>query len=165
MLSEVPLATLPGVESVIPILKPYRQVARDFRAEATIVTVGEGEGASIGGNALAVWVAGMPAGLGDARLPAWVRNEMKTVETEIKYAGYLEQQRKSMAKLKRDEERVIPAWFDYAACSGLSREMIEKLGKVRPRTLGQAIKIQGVTPAAVSLVNCFIEIQTKRMTA
>jgi tRNA uridine 5-carboxymethylaminomethyl modification enzyme len=98
----------------------------------------------------------------DLRLPTWVRNEMKTVETEIKYAGYLEQQRKSMAKLKRDEERVIPEWFDYAACSGLSREMIEKLGKVRPRTLGQASRMQGVTPAAVSLVNCFIEIQGKR---
>jgi tRNA uridine 5-carboxymethylaminomethyl modification enzyme len=100
-----------------------------------------------------------------AALPAWVRNEMKTVETEIKYAGYLEQQKKSMAKLKRDEERVIPDWFDYAACSGLSREMIEKLGKVRPRTLGQASRIQGVTPAAVTLVNCFIEIQAKRLTA
>jgi tRNA uridine 5-carboxymethylaminomethyl modification enzyme len=87
---------------------------------------------------------------------------MKTVETEIKYAGYLEQQRKSMVKLKRDEERVIPAWFDYAACSGLSREMIEKLGKVRPRTLGQASRMQGVTPAAVALVNCYIEIQGKR---
>jgi tRNA uridine 5-carboxymethylaminomethyl modification enzyme len=98
----------------------------------------------------------------EGKLPAWVRNEMKTVETEIKYAGYLEQQRKSMAKLKRDEERVIPEWFDYAACSGLSREMIEKLGKVRPRTLGQASRMQGVTPAAVSLVNCFIEIQGKR---
>jgi len=98
----------------------------------------------------------------NSRPPAWVRNEMKTVETEIKYAGYLEQQRKSMAKLKRDEERVIPEWFDYAACSGLSKEMIEKLGKVRPRTLGQASRMQGVTPAAVSLVNCFIEIQGKR---
>ena len=96
------------------------------------------------------------------KLPAWVRNEMKTVETEIKYAGYLEQQRKSMAKLKRDEDRVIPAWFDYAACSGLSREMVEKLGKVRPKTLGQASRIQGVTPAAVTLVNCYIEIQAKR---
>jgi tRNA uridine 5-carboxymethylaminomethyl modification enzyme len=74
---------------------------------------------------------------------------MKTVETEIKYAGYLEQQRKSMEKLKRAEERVIPAWFDYAACSGLS-EMVETLGRVRPRTLGQASRIQGVTPAAVS---------------
>ena len=102
---------------------------------------------------------------GSARLPAWVRNEMKTVETEIKYAGYLEQQKKSMARLKRDEQRVIPAEFDYAACSGLSREMVEKLGKVRPRTLGQASRISGVTPAAVALVNCFIEIQARRQTA
>jgi tRNA uridine 5-carboxymethylaminomethyl modification enzyme len=101
----------------------------------------------------------------EARLPAWVRNEMKTVETEIKYAGYLEQQKRSMEKLKRDEGRVIPAEFDYAACSGLSREMVEKLGKVRPRTLGQASRIQGVTPAAVSLVNCFIEIQARRQSA
>jgi tRNA uridine 5-carboxymethylaminomethyl modification enzyme len=97
------------------------------------------------------------------KLPAWVRNEMKTVETEIKYAGYLEQQRKSMDRLKRAEERVIPAWFDYTACGGLSREMVETLGRVRPRTLGQASRIQGVTPAAVSLVNCFIEIQGKRL--
>ena len=108
---------------------------------------------------------GHPDSLGDGRLPAWVRNEMKTVETEIKYAGYLEQQKRSMEKLKRDEGRVIPAEFDYAACSGLSREMIEKLGKVRPRTLGQASRIQGVTPAAVSLVNCFIEIHARRQTA
>ena len=90
---------------------------------------------------------------------------MKTVETEIKYAGYLEQQKRSMAKLKRDEERVIPGWFDYKACSGLSREMVETLGRVRPRTLGQASRIQGVTPAAVALVNCFIEIQARKQTA
>jgi tRNA uridine 5-carboxymethylaminomethyl modification enzyme len=102
---------------------------------------------------------------GGAKLPAWVRNEMKTVETEIKYAGYLEQQKKVMEKLKRDEARVIPEWFDYTACSGLSREMVETLGRVRPRTLGQASRIQGVTPAAVSLVNCFIEIQARRQTA
>ena len=100
-----------------------------------------------------------------AHLPAWVRNEMKTVETEIKYAGYLQQQRKSMERLKRDEQRVIPPWFDYAACSGLSREMVETLGRVRPRTLGQASRIQGVTPAAVTLVNCFLEIQARRRTA
>jgi tRNA uridine 5-carboxymethylaminomethyl modification enzyme len=98
-------------------------------------------------------------------LPAWVRNEMKTVETAIKFAGYLDQQRKSMEKLRRDEERVIPAWFDYNACSGLSREMVQTLGRVRPRTLGQASRIQGVTPAAVSLVNCYIEIQGKRQIA
>jgi len=62
-----------------------------------------------------------------------------------------------MDRLKRDEQRAIPAWFDYAACSGLSREMVETLGRVRPRTLGQASRIQGVTPAAVTLVNCFLE--------
>jgi tRNA uridine 5-carboxymethylaminomethyl modification enzyme len=101
----------------------------------------------------------------EVHLPAWVRNEMKTVETEIKYAGYLQQQRKSMDRLKRDEQRVIPPWFDYAACSGLSREMVETLGRVRPRTLGQASRIQGVTPAAVTLVNCFLEIQARRRTA
>jgi tRNA U34 5-carboxymethylaminomethyl modifying enzyme MnmG/GidA len=99
------------------------------------------------------------------RVPAWVRNEMKTVETEIKFAGYLEQQRKSMERLRKAEERVIPAWFDYTACSGLSREMVQTLGRVRPTTLGQASRIQGVTPAAVSLVNCFIEIQARRKTA
>jgi len=110
---------------------------------------------------LAVWAEAMRA----ERLPAWVRNEMKTVETEIKYAGYLEQQKKSMEKLKKAEERAIPVWFDYTACSGLSREMVETLGRVRPRTLGQASRIAGVTPAAVSLVNCYIEIQGKRKTA
>lgn len=107
--------------------------------------------------ALAPWIDAMRDGL----LPAWVRNEMKTVETEIKYAGYLSQQRKSIDKLKRAEGRVIPAWFDYRACSGLSREMVETLSRVRPMTLGQAGGIPGVTPAAVALVNCFLEIQAR----
>jgi len=122
--------------------------------------------AMIGKHELAPWVAAFPdAPNMQAHLPAWVRNEMKTVETEIKYAGYLQQQRKSIDRLKRDEQRVIPPWFDYAACSGLSREMVETLGRVRPRTLGQASRIQGVTPAAVTLVNCFLEIQSRRCIA
>lgn len=96
------------------------------------------------------------------RLPVWVRNEMKTVETEIKYAGYLDQQRKSMEKLKRSEQKIIPDWFDYTAVSGLSREMKEKLGRVRPQTLGQASRIAGVTPAALSLIHIYIEIQARQ---
>ncbi len=98
-------------------------------------------------------------------LPAWVRNEMKTVETTIKFAGYLAQQRRSMDRLRADEERTIPEWFDYARCSGLSREMVEKLSRVRPSTLGQASRIAGVTPAAVSLIQCFLEIQLRGRTA
>jgi tRNA uridine 5-carboxymethylaminomethyl modification enzyme len=95
-------------------------------------------------------------------LPAQIRNELKAVETEIKYSGYLDQQRKSIDKLKRAEERTIPAWFDYTSVSGLSREMQEKLIRIRPQTLGQASRIPGVTPAALTLVNVFIEIQSKR---
>ena len=98
----------------------------------------------------------------DFRLPAEIRNELKSVETEIKYAGYLDQQTKSIERLKRSEQRAIPDWFDYGKVSGLSREMNEKLARVRPRTLGQASRIPGVTPAAVSLINVFIEIQSRQ---
>jgi tRNA uridine 5-carboxymethylaminomethyl modification enzyme len=95
-------------------------------------------------------------------LSATARNEMKTVETEIKYSGYLDQQRKSIERLKKAEQRAIPDWFDYGKVSGLSREMNEKLQRVRPRTLGQASRIPGVTPAAISLINVYIEIQARR---
>jgi tRNA uridine 5-carboxymethylaminomethyl modification enzyme len=91
-----------------------------------------------------------------------VRNELKSVETEIKYAGYLDQQQRAIDRLKKAEQRHIPDWFDYRAVSGLSREMQEKLGNVIPQTLGQASRIPGVTPAAVSLINVYIEIQARR---
>jgi tRNA uridine 5-carboxymethylaminomethyl modification enzyme len=95
-------------------------------------------------------------------LPSEIRNELKSVETEIKYAGYLNQQQRSIDRLKKAEQRAIPDWFDYRSVSGLSREMQEKLLKIRPRTLGHASRIPGVTPAAVSLVNVYIEIQGRR---
>src|SRR6202165_402232 len=91
-----------------------------------------------------------------------IRNELKSVETEIKYAGYLDQQQRAIDRLKKAEQRRIPEWFDYRAVSGLSREMQEKLGNVVPQTLGQASRIPGVTPAAVSLINVYIEIQGRR---
>jgi tRNA uridine 5-carboxymethylaminomethyl modification enzyme len=90
------------------------------------------------------------------------RNDLKSVETEIKYAGYLSQQQRSIDRLKKAEQRTIPDWFDYRAVSGLSREMQEKLLKIRPRTLGHAARIPGVTPAAISLVNVYIELQARR---
>jgi tRNA uridine 5-carboxymethylaminomethyl modification enzyme len=96
------------------------------------------------------------------KLPSEIRNELKSVETEIKYAGYLDQQQRAIDRLKKAEQRRIPDWFDYRAVSGLSREMQEKLGKVVPQTIGQASRIPGVTPAAVSLINVYIEIQARR---
>ena len=95
-------------------------------------------------------------------LSSEIRNELKSVETEIKYAGYLDQQQRSIDRLKKAEQRRIPDWFNYRTVSGLSREMQEKLGKVVPQTLGQASRIPGVTPAAVSLINVFIEIQSRQ---
>src|SRR5580700_1645042 len=97
-----------------------------------------------------------------ATLSSEIRNELKSVETEIKYEGYLLQQQRAMKRMKESEQRSIPGWFDYGSVSGLSREMQEKLNHVQPRTLAQASRIPGVTPAAVSLVNVYIEIQARR---
>jgi tRNA uridine 5-carboxymethylaminomethyl modification enzyme len=87
------------------------------------------------------------------------RNEARAVETEIKFAGYLEQQKKSIEKLKAAEAVAIPEWIEYGAISGLSREMKETLERVRPQTIGQASRIPGVTPAALSLVHVSIKLQ------
>jgi len=93
---------------------------------------------------------------------ALTREEARRIETDFKYEGYLQQQEKQMEKMKRAESRHIPDWFDYRKVSGLSREVVEKLTRVRPLTLGQASRIPGITPAAVSLVNCYIEIFQRR---
>jgi len=92
-------------------------------------------------------------------LPAVLRNEARAVETNIKFAGYLEQQKKSIEKLKAAESVAIPEWIDYRAISGLSREMHEILERVRPITIGQASRLPGLTPAALSLVHVSIRLQ------
>jgi tRNA uridine 5-carboxymethylaminomethyl modification enzyme len=88
-----------------------------------------------------------------------LRNEARAVETEIKFAGYLDQQKKSIEKLKAAEAVTIPEWIEYGTISGLSREMRETLERVRPSTIGQASRIPGVTPAALSLVHVSIRLQ------
>ncbi|HVG27432.1 MAG TPA: tRNA uridine-5-carboxymethylaminomethyl(34) synthesis enzyme MnmG [Acidobacteriaceae bacterium] len=97
------------------------------------------------------------------QLAAWVRNEMKTVETSVKFVGYLAQQQRSIQRLRADEARTIPDRFDYTRVSGLSREMVEKLSRIRPSTLGQASRLPGVTPAALSLIQCFLEIGSRQL--
>ena len=110
---------------------------------------------------MAALAAQNPAQTGTASL----RNEARAVETEIKFAGYLEQQKKSIAKLKAAEAVAIPEWLEYGVISGLSREMREKLERVRPGTIGQASRISGVTPAALSLVHVSIRLQGARRQA
>lgn len=131
-----------SIEDLVPVL---RDLAPDFFDRADIHSTDEER---------------VPTN--DNFLPSAIRNELKSVETEIKYEGYLQQQQRAIERLKKAEQRTIPEWFDYASVSGLSREMQEKLTRVRPRTLGHASSIPGVTPAAVSLVNVYIEIQARR---
>jgi tRNA uridine 5-carboxymethylaminomethyl modification enzyme len=98
-------------------------------------------------------------------LPAVLRNEARAVETGIKFAGYLEQQKKSIEKLKAAEAVAIPEWLEYGAISGLSREMRETLERVRPVTIGQASRLPGVTPAALGLVHISIRLQGAKRTS
>ena len=74
------------------------------------------------------------------------------VEIQIKYAGYIERQRRDIERQRRHEEMALPVDLDYAEVQGLSREVREKLNRHRPRTLGQAGRLPGLTPAAVSLL-------------
>jgi tRNA uridine 5-carboxymethylaminomethyl modification enzyme len=101
------------------------------------------------------------AAAGEGQLASQPKNEARAVETEIKFAGYLEQQKKSIERLKAAEGVGIPEWLDYTGISGLSREMQEKLMRVRPGTIGQASRIPGVTPAALGLVHVSIKMQGK----
>ncbi len=85
-----------------------------------------------------------------------------TVETEIKYDGYLAQQERMVARLREAESRRIPGDFDYRSVPGLSREIREKLERVRPETLGQAGRIPGVTPAAIAVLDCYLSLRARQ---
>src|SRR5688572_29692421 len=75
-----------------------------------------------------------------------------TLEAECKYRGYLRRHEVMQARMALQQERAIPADFDYAGVPGLSREIVERLSAIRPATLGQAGRVPGVTPAAVAIV-------------
>ena len=88
--------------------------------------------------------------------------ESKAVETSIKYEGYLKQQTNEIEKMRKAESSRIPLDFEYHAIPGLSREMIEKLSRIRPTTIGQASRIPGVTPAALSILHIHLEMRSNR---
>jgi tRNA uridine 5-carboxymethylaminomethyl modification enzyme len=92
--------------------------------------------------------------LGDEPL----RGVLTTVETGIKYSGYMAQQDRQIERLKDSERRPIPESFGFGAVPGLSREVQEKLERVRPATLGQAARIPGVTPAAVAILDVYLSL-------
>jgi tRNA uridine 5-carboxymethylaminomethyl modification enzyme len=91
-----------------------------------------------------------------------VRGLLTTVETEIKYNGYILQQERQIERLKDAERRPIPGAFGFDGIPGLSREIREKLERVRPETLGQAARIPGVTPAAVAILDVYLSLSHVR---
>jgi tRNA uridine 5-carboxymethylaminomethyl modification enzyme len=74
------------------------------------------------------------------------------VEIQAKYEGYIERQRQEVARREEFESRALPADLDYRDVRGLSAEVQQKLNRHRPETVGQAARISGITPAAISLL-------------
>jgi tRNA uridine 5-carboxymethylaminomethyl modification enzyme len=87
-----------------------------------------------------------------------LRGVLATIETELKYSGYIAQQNRQVARLRDSGERRIPGDFCYTDIPGLSREVCEKLARVKPDTLGQAGRIPGITPAAVAVLDVYLTV-------
>jgi len=77
-------------------------------------------------------------------------------EVEIKYAGYIDRQTEMVERFKKIENVHLPEDLDYSEITGLSREVREKLIRIKPRSLGQASRIAGITPAAISLLSVYL---------
>jgi tRNA uridine 5-carboxymethylaminomethyl modification enzyme len=92
-------------------------------------------------------------------LPDPVDGVLQTLETEFKYVGYIAQQQRQVSRLREAESRIIPEHFCFEGLPGLSREVQEKLTRVRPATLGQAGRIPGVTPAAIAVLDVYLNIE------
>jgi tRNA uridine 5-carboxymethylaminomethyl modification enzyme len=91
-----------------------------------------------------------------------VRGVLESVETVLKYAGYIAQQDRQIERLRNAESRRIPEEFRFRGIPGLSREICDKLERVQPRTLGQAARIPGVTPAAVAVLDVYLSIGSRQ---
>jgi len=91
------------------------------------------------------------------------REDLLSMESEIKYEGYMKLQERDIARMRKAESRRIPENLDYSSMPGLSHEMVEKLTRIRPESIGQASRIPGVTPASVSIVLFHIEMLRSRV--
>jgi tRNA uridine 5-carboxymethylaminomethyl modification enzyme len=88
--------------------------------------------------------------------------DASSVETEVKYEGYLRRQRLVVQRAQREERHPIPPAFSFEGIPGLSREVVQRLTEVRPETLGQASRIPGVTPAAVAVIASYVRRRQAR---
>ncbi len=89
-------------------------------------------------------------------------DEAAELETEVKYEGYVRRQADAIERFKRMEDTEIPEWLDFSGVTGLSTEVSERLMRVRPRSLGQAARMPGITPAAISIIAVHIKSRRDR---
>ena len=100
--------------------------------------------------------------LADGRLPQFqiagdaASVDIASAETAVKYSGYLRRQESEIERARKDERRRIPVNFPFDRVPGLSREVVQRLTQVRPDTLGQALRIPGITPAAVAVLASYV---------
>lgn len=88
--------------------------------------------------------------------PVTASVDVSSVETAIKYAGYLRRQEREVDRLWKEERRRIPTDFAFEHVPGLSREVVQRLSQVRPDTLGHALRIPGITPAAIAVLSACV---------
>jgi len=98
-------------------------------------------------------------------IPRFPRSIENQVVIDAHYMGYLERQDRDIESFKKDESVIIPDGIDYEKLSGLSNEIKSKLVQVKPKTLGQAIRIDGVTPAAIIILLSYIKKLRYKATA
>ncbi|HYT31835.1 MAG TPA: FAD-dependent oxidoreductase, partial [Thermoanaerobaculia bacterium] len=137
-------------------LRPSTDAAR--RAERALgICIGEPTTPALLLRRNDVTLDGLLDGLGDETAPGLGARDRRYVANRLRYGGYIDRQERDLERLQREEGRRIPPEFGYEGLPGLSREIVEKLGRARPATLAQAARISGVTPAALSLINVYLE--------
>lgn len=139
-------------------LKSFRIKPGDVR-EADLVGLGGG----IPGGGMSLWDMLKRHNINIIDLPFYERPDDLTdidaevIQTECKYEGYIKRQERLVVKTKKSEEKMFPANFDFYKTPGLSMEVREKLERIKPLNLGQASRISGVTPAALSILHIYLE--------
>jgi len=83
----------------------------------------------------------------------------REVQLQVKYQGYIQRQQEQVERFRKVEHALLPDNLDYTSFDGLSNEVVEKLSAIRPRSLGQASRISGITPAAISI----LQVHLKKM--
>jgi tRNA uridine 5-carboxymethylaminomethyl modification enzyme len=135
---------------------------RRLRYEANLLRLGAAIDAGNGVRMAAVQALRRP----EVRLEALIKDGLEldveteldvvSLETAVKYEGYLKQEASRAERLQRSERRRIPAGFPFGHVPGLSAEVVQRLSQIAPETLGQASRIPGVTPAAVAVLNAYL---------